>query len=137
MTDPGSVREHFTIDDLARVRRLVQAEASRAGLGPADADSLVVAVNEIAVNAVLYAGGGGSVQVEQLPDGIVVEIRDEGPGLPTGMTDAEPQDARPPVEAVGGRGLWMARRLCGKLSISSNPRGVVVRMFMPRVAQLS
>jgi anti-sigma regulatory factor (Ser/Thr protein kinase) len=132
VSDLGPVNADFTKHDLARVRDLVHLEASRAGLSRAEADNLVVAVNEIAVNAVVYAGGGGSLQVERVPDGLVVEIRDGGPGLPHGLADE-----RPPADAIGGRGLWMARRLCGRLSISSDRRGVVVRMFMPRMSPAS
>jgi len=120
------VTESFTQDDLARVRRLVYHAACAAGLGSAIVDNLVVAVNEVAINAVRYAGGHGFLRVERAPEGLLVEIRDEGPGLPADLSDE-----RPAPDALGGRGLWMARRLCGQLDIDSSPRGVTVRMFMP------
>jgi anti-sigma regulatory factor (Ser/Thr protein kinase) len=122
----GSENECFTVDDLQRLRALVERAGTRAGLSEPNAEDLVTAVNEVAVNAVLYAGGGGWITIAQSPEGVSVEISDDGPGLPAGVAPH-----LPPPRALGGRGLWMARRLCKRFTISSSPRGVTVRMFMP------
>jgi anti-sigma regulatory factor (Ser/Thr protein kinase) len=123
----GTDSETFTVDDLPRVRGLVARAGRRVGLASPQADDLVAAVNEVAINAVLYAGGKGSITVAQTPEGVAVEISDEGPGLPPDMSAGEP----PAPNATGGRGLWLARYWCRRLTLCSSHRGLTVRMFMP------
>jgi anti-sigma regulatory factor (Ser/Thr protein kinase) len=125
--EAAPVTETFTQDGLARVRSLVHAAAVSAALSAAQIDRLLVAVSEIATNAIRHGGGHGSVSVEQVPDGLAVEISDAGPGLPPGLTIG-----RPGPEALGGRGLWLARAMCAELRVRSSPEGVTVRMFAPR-----
>jgi anti-sigma regulatory factor (Ser/Thr protein kinase) len=122
---PVRVSEQFTVDDLPRVRALVEQAAAAAGVSSARADELVAAVNEMAVNAVLYAGGSGRITAVRTDGGVQIEISDQGPGLPPGV----PRVDRPPPDAFGGRGLWMAHRLFPDLTIASSPLGVTVTMF--------
>jgi anti-sigma regulatory factor (Ser/Thr protein kinase) len=121
-----AITEDFTLSDLHRVRGLVEEASVAAGLAPSNTSNLVVAVNEILINAVLHAGGGGSVTVRTSGDGVLIEVRDSGPGIPT---DVPTQRPGPLVE--GGRGLWMARKLCPHFSITNGPVGAIVRLFMP------
>jgi serine/threonine-protein kinase RsbW len=122
----GSEREDFTVNDLQRVRALVEQAGQRTGLSDPKTGDLVTAVNEIVINAVSYAGGNGSITIAQTPDGVCVKVQDSGPGLPS---DLEP--TLPAPESTGGRGLWLAKRLCRRLSIVSSSRGVTVWLFMP------
>ena len=121
----GTVCEDFTIHELARIRELVGSAGQRAGFRPARTDKLVAAVHEVAANAVLYAGKGRAT-IAQSPDGVYVEIDDSGPGLP-----ADLPRGLPAPNALGGRGLWLARHLCRQLVVSSSPSGVNVRLFVP------
>jgi anti-sigma regulatory factor (Ser/Thr protein kinase) len=117
----------FTVGDLHRLREMV-AQASRAvGLSRLRTENLILAVNEIATNAIQHAGGG-SVVVEHDDAMVAVEVRDHGPGLPVDQPTAPPG-----ADAEGGRGLWLARRLCRGLSVASGPAGVTVRLNMSRV----
>jgi serine/threonine-protein kinase RsbW len=121
-----AVTEDFTVGDLHRVRGLVDEASVAAGLPSVSASNLIVAVNEILINAVIHAGGGGSVTVETSQDGVRIEVRDSGPGVPVDVPTERPG---PHVE--GGRGLWMARKLCPHFSITNGPAGAIVRLFMP------
>jgi anti-sigma regulatory factor (Ser/Thr protein kinase) len=123
-----AVSEEFAVADLHRVRDLVERAAASVGLAEHVTNNLVIAVNEIAVNAILYAGGKGRVMVDPEPAGLRVEIADYGPGL----TEKNVTDERPDAEALGGRGLWLARQLCPDMTLSSSPEGLTVRMFAPR-----
>jgi anti-sigma regulatory factor (Ser/Thr protein kinase) len=118
-----SIEEDFTIDSLHRVRSLVEAAAGRIGLTGADLDALVTAVNEIAINAVLHAGGRGRLRIQPSPGGITVEISDTGPGLP----DTAARPGPPPADATSGRGLWLARLLCPSMAVTDTGRGLTVR----------
>jgi serine/threonine-protein kinase RsbW len=126
--DGGTTIDRFTIDDLQRVRAAVANAAHHAGLTDTSSDDLVTAVNEVAVNAVAHAGGHGSLRVAPSAVGVLVEVHDDGPGMPAKL-DLQ----RPSPEAIGGRGLWLARMLCHQVTIASDPSGVTVRLFMPRV----
>jgi anti-sigma regulatory factor (Ser/Thr protein kinase) len=117
--------EDFTTEDLPRIRQVVRAAAYAVGLSVTQVDHMVLAVSEIAANALRYAGGCGRILVKPACDGLRVEISDTGPGLPAGLG----RD-RPVANAMGGRGLWLAQHLC-RLSISSSDNGVTIRMFMP------
>lgn len=111
------------------MRRLVTGAAGRAGLSPDGAHQFTLAVNEIVINAIRYAGGLASVAVAATaPTGersgqITVTVVDNGPGFDNEVT-ADP----PPVEQVHGRGLWLAHRMCDDIEIDSSPRGTVVRL---------
>ena len=120
----SAVNEEFTRDDLAKVRELVHTAATEARLHER-ADDLVLAVNEVVSNAIRYAGGRGHLTVEHVPDGLLVEVCDHGPGLPPAITSDPPSP-----DATGGRGMWLIRKLCPDLEIISGPSGVTVRLFM-------
>ena len=122
-----SVSSEFTADGLRRIRDLVEQTAHVAGVSAANVHCLVIAVSELAANAVRHGGGSGRILIEQTDDGVRVEVSDRGPGLPDGLSPE-----LPPPDAVSGRGLWMVRSLCRDLHISSTARGVTVRLFMPR-----
>ena len=55
-------------------------------------------------------------------DTVVCEISDAGPGLPMPPAD---QYGRPAVDALGGRGLWLAFHLCDEFTVKSDRAGTV------------
>jgi anti-sigma regulatory factor (Ser/Thr protein kinase) len=120
------VSREFTGDSLRRIRDLVDQTARLAGVSTTNVHNLVIAVSELAANAVRHGGGHGRIVIEQTDDGVCVEVSDHGPGLPEHVSHE-----LPPPDAVSGRGLWMVRNLCRDLHISSTARGVTVRLFMP------
>jgi anti-sigma regulatory factor (Ser/Thr protein kinase) len=121
----SEVSETFTLADLHRVRVLVARTAQPVGLSVAAINNLVAAVNEIAINAIMHAGGHGHLSIRAVAHGIEVQISDSGPGLP----DA-PNVARPDNRAIGGRGLWLARRMCPTISFLSSPHGLTVQLIV-------
>jgi anti-sigma regulatory factor (Ser/Thr protein kinase) len=126
MTDDGSVVVlHFTMAELPTVRELIKKAAHEGGLSAARTADLVLVVNELAANAILHAGGGGSVVVEQVPGGVAVVVRDQGPGLPADIATELPDP-----DVIGGRGLWLVRRLCQQITFASSPAGSSVSLVM-------
>ncbi len=119
----------FNLDDLHLVRDLVRSAAAHAGVTTDDLDRLLVAVTEMAGNAIRYAGGGGTISVHRDAKCLIVTISDTGPGLPVTVT----MD-RPDPGALGGRGLWLARVMCPDLTIASSPAGVTVTLTVPCAA---
>jgi anti-sigma regulatory factor (Ser/Thr protein kinase) len=103
----------FGLADLSRVRELVVATAVDADLPRERADELALAVNEIATNAILHGRPPTTLRIWRQHDQIVCEVADAGAGI----KDQLAGQVRPPADAVGGRGLWLARQLCDALEI--------------------
>ena len=117
----------FDLDGLPAVRRLIFAEAARAGIEPGRAGDLVLAASEIANNSVLYGGGIGILQVWRSEEGLVCDVRDAGR-----IADPLVGRKRPALEQRGGRGLWLANQLCDLVQIRWDGETVVrLRMSSP------
>jgi anti-sigma regulatory factor (Ser/Thr protein kinase) len=112
-------------NDLVHARPLMAEVARRAGLEHDRVDQLTVALSEIATNAILH--GGGRAQVSILGDraSVIVDVRDQGPGIL-----AEPALARTHPAQLNGRGLWLARQLCDDQQVRSSATGTLVRLVM-------
>jgi signal transduction histidine kinase len=115
-------------EDVVAARRRARAIAASLGFSPLDQTRIASAVSEIARNAFEYANGGEVLFAFDTtkPQALLVEVRDEGPGIrdldavldgtyqsPTGM----------------GRGIAGSRRLMDRCTIeSATGRGTIVRM---------
>ncbi|MGK5554256.1 anti-sigma factor RsbA family regulatory protein [Actinomadura kijaniata] len=110
-------RIHFDHGDLAEVRRAVAATARSAGLPDDRVFPAVLAVAELAANAVVHVGGPGRLEVWWSPDELVYQIRSPGPApLPPACGFLPPD----PLSTTG-RGLWMARQLTDVLEVGTCP----------------
>jgi serine/threonine-protein kinase RsbT len=117
--------------DIVSVRQVVRSWSLNLGLGLVDLTKLVTAASEIARNTVEY-GGGGTLQIEEVRDGLRVGVRlvfeDQGPGIrdiDRAMTDGY-------STGTGmGLGLGGTRRLVDEFEISSTP-GVGTRVSITK-----
>ncbi len=125
---PPELRMVFGAWQLNAVREAVERALLTAGYGRDRAEDVVLAVNEVATNAVEH-GTGGRGGAEALlylwsaVDGFVVEVHDRGP-----LRDPLPGLRAPHPSEPRGRGVWIARQLCDSLHIWSSPTGTHVRM---------
>jgi len=108
-------------DDVVRVRQAVRLRAVDAGLSLVDQTKIVTAASELARNTLDY-GGGGTVTVELLNDGLRRGVRltfeDQGPGI----ADIELALRDGYTSGSGlGLGLSGAKRLSNEFSIASTP----------------
>lgn len=120
---PAGVRElAFRLADLPRVRQLTEESARRLGLAEAVIEDVVIAVNEVATNAVTH-GEHHTAQLRLwIEDGsLLVEVHDIGSWTP-------PEDRRPGPYATSGMGLWVARLLATEISFTSGSEGSAVTM---------
>jgi anti-sigma regulatory factor (Ser/Thr protein kinase) len=120
----------FTSEELGRIRRFVADGARIRGVAFDYLDDLVVAVNEIATNAVLHGGGWGRVAMWSEEEHVVIEIMDRGTTPPHHLAGHRQPD--PMGEPESGFGLWLARQLCELVEVRGGP-GWVVRLYMRRV----
>jgi anti-sigma regulatory factor (Ser/Thr protein kinase) len=116
----------FGLTELAEVRRRVTAAGERAGMDPGAIADLVTAASELAANSVVHGGGSGTLRLWRENGNLLAEVED------TGWID-EPLVGRlrPGITQEGGRGLWLANRLCDLVQIRSGEGGTVVRLHVP------
>jgi anti-sigma regulatory factor (Ser/Thr protein kinase) len=119
---PGAASLSFQAGDLARLRAFVADQAARAGLDMTSAESLVLAVNEIASNSVRHGGGCGELRAWNDGTFLVCEVSDSGH-----ITAPLVGRRQPPPEAAAGGGLWVANQVCDLVQIYSSARGTVIR----------
>ncbi len=108
-------------EDIVVVRQAVRRRAVAMGFGIVDQTKIVTAASELARNTVDY-GGGGTVRIEVLRNGIRAGLRlvfeDQGPGIANieqALTDGF-------TSGHGmGLGLGGARRLSHEFEIESKP----------------
>lgn len=113
--------DRATISD---VRRHIGRCATAVGLTAQRLDDFLIALGEILANAVVHGGGRGEVALRLDGGQVHCVVSDHGTGLPSGYTIG----ADPDVRALGGRGLWLAHRLCGQLSVRSSAAGTRVEL---------
>jgi len=107
--------------DIVSVRQVVRSWCLNLGLGLVDLTKIVTAASEIARNTVEY-GGGGTLTLEELRDGLRVGVRlvfeDEGPGIPD--IDRALTDGYSTGTGMG-LGLGGTRRLVDEFDIAPPP----------------
>ena len=107
------------------MRHQVRRCALDAGLPAARVDDTVLAVDELAANALAVAGSV-TVRCWQAGTRLVVEITDQGPGLDEPLAGYVP----PPPEGERGRGLWIARALCDDMTVQGSGSGTRIQTFI-------
>jgi len=124
---PPHLRLAFRAWQLHDIRRTLEELLRDAGFARSRAEDIVLAVNEVATNAVQH----GTLQAELLAwmdgAGLVCEVHDGGTlqdPLP-GLRSPQPGERR-------GRGLWIARQLCDLLHVWSDWSGTRVRLGVAR-----
>jgi anti-anti-sigma factor len=111
----------FDGDSLYALRAAVAAHGSQAGLSEGRTRDLVLAVHELAANAVRHGAGQGRLRLWTNPEAVRCEISDDGAdGSGRGPADAAPWQIEP------GHGLWLVRRIADGASVRSDPSGTVV-----------
>jgi anti-sigma regulatory factor (Ser/Thr protein kinase) len=116
----------FGASELRTLREDVAALAAGAGLHEPRLADFVLAVNEVMTNVVRHGGGRGRLRLWLAEGRLRCEIADHGPGIPPSRLA---NDELPPGSATGGRGLWLARRLCDAMTVDTGPDGTTIRLF--------
>ncbi|EWC62494.1 putative regulator of sigma factor [Actinokineospora spheciospongiae] len=119
---------HFTLDDLPELRDLVTVRSSAFGLSRDRALDLTLATNEIVTNSIVHGGDRGTLRTWHDERTFTCEVTDSGH-----ITNPLVGRVSPIPAVQGGRGVWLANRLCDLVSIRSAPgTGTVVRLQVDR-----
>ena len=121
----------FDVTNLVALRAAVAAHADVAGLPSRRIGELVLLVHELASNAVRHGGGQGRLRMWTTAGALHCEVSDDGPGLAGHHYGA---DTSPPLDSVGGRGIWLAHQLCDEVTVATGPIGTTIglRIALPR-----
>jgi serine/threonine-protein kinase RsbW len=123
---PGEMT--FTTSEMPELRRFTAGWASQAGMSADSAADFVIAVSEIAANAVRYGLPPAGLRLQATGHAVTAEIRDNGhwqpetPPVPWNRTGA----------VYGGLGLRIAYQVCDDVQIRTGGDGtaVVLRMAL-------
>lgn len=123
---PGATIKEMTfcVGDLPDVRDFAALQARRAGMPEEAIGDYLVAVNEVATNAVTHGTAKARLRVWCDGGDLLIDVHDDGhwvPGDPPGMT--------PPHDfSTSGMGLWVVRRLAKELRLQTGTNGTSVIM---------
>jgi anti-sigma regulatory factor (Ser/Thr protein kinase) len=109
---PSAIAVEFAASDLSAVRRLVAEQAISAGLEPARTHEVVLAVHEVASNAVVHGSGKGELRVWAAGRELLCQVSGSDP-----VKAPFPGHLAPRLDTERGRGLWLARQLCELLEL--------------------
>jgi len=118
VTGGAPLQMRFTGADLPRLRLRVGDAAAASGLDENRCDELVLAVYELACNAIVHGGGAGSLLLSRADGTVRCRVADEGPGF---------ADASAPRS-----GLWLAGQLTDEIEIDrgAGSGGAVVTLMV-------
>lgn len=112
-----ALRVDFGAAEIPAVRQTALAWARGAGMTEDDASEFLIAIYEIASNAVEHGGGRGVGRFWSDGDRLCCDIRSARP-----IADPLVAGYRPPGTAQErGRGLWLARQICERVTIWNAP----------------
>jgi anti-sigma regulatory factor (Ser/Thr protein kinase) len=118
------LRGGYGAGDVPATRRTVAQYARRCGLPEEQVEVLELAASELATNSIRYGGGTGTLAMWVEADAVVIEFSDAGH-----LADPLTGRIRPPLDSVGGRGLYLVHQLCDLVQVRSSPRGTTVRVL--------
>jgi anti-sigma regulatory factor (Ser/Thr protein kinase) len=110
--------------DIPATRRTVGQYARRVGLSEEQVEVLELAASELATNSIRYGGGSGTLAMWLEPEAVVIEFSDAGH-----LADPLTGRLTPPLDAPGGRGLYLVNQLCDLVQLRSSPQGTTVRVL--------
>lgn len=88
-------------------------------------ENLVYAASEVVTNALQHGLPPVRMRAWAAPDRVVVAVHDAGPGPADPFVGLLPSGRR---ALQAGMGLWMAYRMCDRVSIDPGPDGCTVRL---------
>ena len=123
---PAVLDQCFDAGSLSALRASTQACAAQAGMPAERATDLVIALHELAANAVRHGAGSGRLRIWDHAGALYCRVDDDGsadgPPGPIGAGSASQNLAdRWPREP--GHGLWLARQVADQLTLHADSRG--------------
>jgi anti-sigma regulatory factor (Ser/Thr protein kinase) len=119
----------FDSGSLYALRAAVAAHALQAGVPDSRAGDIVLAVHELAVNAIRHGAGHGRLVVSKRDSALHCQVTDDGAPSPAREPAATGTQPAPVDEVLWpsqhGHGLWLIRQVADQVSVRSGPGGTV------------
>lgn len=129
---PPMLAQDFDVGSLYALRAAVAAHATQAGLPEFRAGDVVLAVHELAANAIRHGAGRGRLVITNHDSALHCQVTDDG-GAPQHATTGTPQEASTaphddaPWPSQHGHGLWVVRQIADHLSLQTGSNGTIAR----------
>ncbi|MFC4535701.1 ATP-binding protein [Sphaerisporangium dianthi] len=119
----------FCVGDLPDVRDFAALQARRAGMNDEAIGDFLVAINEVATNAVTHGASKARVRVWCDEGDLLVGVHDDGHWVP----EETPGMIAPHDYSTSGMGLWVTRRLTKELILRTGQNGteLIMRFKLP------
>ncbi|MER7209035.1 ATP-binding protein [Streptosporangium sp. NPDC000239] len=116
----------FCLPDLPDVRDFAAVQAVQGGMARERLADFLVAVNEVATNAVTHGHPTAKAVMRIWSTGrtLVVEVHDEGRWTP----ETPPGETAPAPYATSGMGLWVARMVSSDIKFETGAAGTFITM---------
>jgi anti-sigma regulatory factor (Ser/Thr protein kinase) len=126
---PPILAQDFDAGALYALRAAVAAHVTQAGVPEPRVHDVVLAVHELAVNAIRHGAGHGRLVIVNRDGVLHCQVTDNGkpPAARVGA-GAEPNTMSPddaPWLSEQGHGLWVARQVADHVSLQSGPGGTI------------
>lgn len=118
-----SLDRPFDAGSLPDLRKSVLAEAAAAGMPGDRSADVMIAVHELAANAVRHGAGTGRLAMRLLDDRLYCEVSDAGPARNGGQARRAGTTAAQPWPVQRGHGLWLVRAAADEVSVASGLAG--------------
>jgi anti-sigma regulatory factor (Ser/Thr protein kinase) len=128
--EPDFTHIIYHLKELSPLRQIVAAHATRAGLPAVRCDDVVLAVTEIASNAIEHGAPPATVRLWTTSASMICQISDTG-RYTRPLAGLLP----PPNTQFRGRGLWMVHQLCDQFYLWQHP--TTIRVQMDRTPEMS
>ncbi len=121
--------QDFDAGSLYALRAAVAAHATQAGVPEPRARDIVLAVHELAVNAIRHGAGHGRLLITEHDGALHCQVTDDG-APHAARAGAGPETQATPQEGAlwaseKGHGLWVARQVADHVSLQSGPGGTI------------
>lgn len=121
----------FDAQTLHLLRAAVLAHAAAAGMPKHRATDVMLAVHELAANAVRHGAGAGRLRMQAGSGALRAQVSDAGPASLNGHTGTGDQDGQETGGAdwwphQPGHGLWLVRQVTDQMSVLCGQGGSLV-----------
>ena len=121
--------QRFDANSLSALRTAAQACAAQAGMPAERATDVVIALHELAANAVRHGAGSGRLRIWDQVGALYCRVDDDGAAGADGVAGQNLADGWPRER---GHGLWLARQVADQLTLRSDSRGTSAVIIFSR-----